>query len=208
MFFEAAEGGIGVCEQLVDQVDGLARVATRALELCHFSPDGDDLGGVTCSAACYECLLAYENQAMHRHLDRRLLRDVLVSLASSTTERTSGGEGRDAQYERLLLEIDPGAPLEREFLDFLSDNGYRLPDRAQFRPEEEVFTQPDFFFERSRACIFVDHPAHHAGAAQERDEATRQALAERGHRVIEIGPPPFAVQVREYQDVFGEPGRS
>lgn len=44
IFWEAAEGGVGIWERLVNEPTSIAEVARRALELCHFNADtGDEL---------------------------------------------------------------------------------------------------------------------------------------------------------------------
>jgi hypothetical protein len=77
LFYEAAEGGAGVLSRLVDEKDALAAVARRALEICHFGPDGEDQGLTPgrpatepCVQACYDCLLSYSNQREHKDLSR------------------------------------------------------------------------------------------------------------------------------------------
>ena len=90
LFWEAAEGGIGVFERLVDDAGGIAAIASQALELCHIDPatGGDREGWAErCSAACYDCLLSYTNQLDHRHLDRNLIRDFLVALSTCRRRR-------------------------------------------------------------------------------------------------------------------------
>jgi hypothetical protein len=94
LFWEAAEGGIGVFERLVEDQAGLAAIARQALELCHIDPaTGRDRKGWSerCSAACYDCVLSYTNQLDHRHLDRNLIRVFLFSLTKSETTACDGG---------------------------------------------------------------------------------------------------------------------
>ena len=82
LFFESAEGGAGVLRQLIDDEGALAEVARKALEICHFDPEGRDLKRAPraredCEAACYDCLLSYTNQFDHASIDRHAIRDLL-----------------------------------------------------------------------------------------------------------------------------------
>ena len=62
---------------------------------------------------------------------------------------------------------------------------------------------PDFFYESSHACVFVDGPQHGGEAARLHDTAAREALADRGFQVVVIQPPPFEPQVARHASVFG-----
>jgi len=211
MFWEAAEGGTGVSELLVEEPEAIARVARQALRVCHFNPDtGQEealSGGRTCVVACYECLLSYSNQPEHRFLDRRLVRDFLLHLASSTTAVVAEGRSREEQYHWLRTIADPKSGLEIPFLDFLYEGGYRLPDAAQNRPCPEVGAQPDFYYERGPvpgACVFIDGVDHDHPLKSERDERARKALEDRGYRVVTIRfERGLEEQVRQHSDIFG-----
>jgi hypothetical protein len=68
IFWEAAEGGIGVWERLIAAPHEFRKVAARAPEILHFDPSS----GLAlpeweerCTAACYDCLLSYSNQPDH-----------------------------------------------------------------------------------------------------------------------------------------------
>src|SRR5439155_162121 len=115
-----------------------AAVARQALRICHFDPatgEADPTYDGRCAVACYECLLSYTNQLLHRHLDRRLVRDYLLRLAGGATEVATADRGRDDQLTWLAERIDPASTLERDFLLFLYRSGHRLPDAAQTHPE-------------------------------------------------------------------------
>ena len=43
LFWEASEGSLGVLRRLVDEPDTFSKLALLALELCHFSSEGEDL---------------------------------------------------------------------------------------------------------------------------------------------------------------------
>ena len=214
LFWEAAEGGIGVWERLVSETRAFTEVARKALQFCHFEdPPGGTNSDTTrteaCAVACYECLLTYSNQLEHRHIDRRLIRDYLRLLASATTI-SAQAKNRDEEFQRLEGLVDPNSSLERKFLRFLCDNGLRLPDGAQNRPVPEVHVQPDFYYNRENrpgVCVFVDGPHHDAPEQQTQDSLVRNQLQDYGYRVIAIRyDRSFAEQVQEHSDVFGAMG--
>ena len=211
MFWEAAEGGTGVWERLVEDAGAIAGVARAALKRCHFDLDGNDTAdnqNIVCAAACYECLLSYANQPSHRYLDRFSVRDLLVELSSATTERSTQGRSRDEQYEWLKAKVDPASPLEPRLLAHLYENGYRLPDESQFRPVEDVYSQPDFYYRRGTApgvCIFVDGSQHFGDAQALRDTKARTKLESRGYTVVAIRfDRVLDEQLLAYTDIFGE----
>lgn len=214
MLWEQAEGGVGVLERIVEEPEALPEIARRALLLCHYSPDTgqeDTASAKECSAGCYDCLLSFSNQLQHRDIDRRLIRDYLTSLRVSRLEVPVAGRNREEQYAWLQERVDPASSLERDFLNFLHDAGYRLPSDAQVRPTPDVPAQPDFFYEREGmpgVCIFVDGPHHDSARAASRDEAVRRELENHGFRVIAIRHDRgFAEQVAEHPDVFGRADR-
>jgi hypothetical protein len=212
LFWEAAEGGIGVFERLVDDPAGLAAVARQALALCHIDiATGRDLGGWAerCSAACYDCLLSYSNQLDHRHLDRNLIRDFLVALADSETVVAGGALDRDQHLAWLRERLDPASACERRLLELLAAERLRLPDYAQHCPEPALSVQVDFYFARDGlpgVCVFVDGSAHNAPPRANHDRELRGALRDRGYRVIELScARDLKSQLARHADVFGPP---
>jgi superfamily II DNA/RNA helicase/very-short-patch-repair endonuclease len=188
LLYETAEGGAGVLRRLVDDPVALRKVAGAALEVCHFDPDsGADRGGPggeVCEAACYDCLMAYGNQAHHHALDRYLIRDLLVDLARSTvatSPRPSDPDEHKATLERLCA-----SRLEREWLDFLTVRGYRLPDAAQVYIEA-AGTRPDFLYREAYVAVYVDGPAHDSAHRAARDAAQQGALEDLGYTVVRFG---------------------
>ncbi len=212
LFWEASEGGSGVWEQLIDPKHpyAVAKVAQRALELMHYDPDtGDDDQGeveIKCSAGCYECLLSYANQLDHAWIDRREIREYMHKLSQSTVSRSDQYD-REERYEYLSERTD--STFEEEFLEYLYEGDYRLPDLAQARPAEDVAAQPDFYYERADgngACVFVDGPVHDDPALGEADRRKGEQLEERGYRVVRITHArPLEQQIAEHSDVFGPP---
>jgi ATP-dependent helicase YprA (DUF1998 family) len=209
MFWEAAEGGIGVWERLIAEPREFKKLAARALEILHFDPStGQALPDweERCTAACYDCLLSYSNQPDHRYLNRHTVREFLFSLSRSEVAPIDSGLTYDEQYRRLLGLIDPESSFERTFLDYLYKNQLRLPDHAQHTPAEGVFVQPDFYYERNGipgVCIFIDGPHHEAPEQAENDRVVREALKDEGFLVIAIvSGRPVADQVAESADIF------
>ncbi|MBM4287361.1 MAG: DEAD/DEAH box helicase [Deltaproteobacteria bacterium] len=210
LLWEAAEGGTGVWERILSEPRSLAEIAREALRICHFNPDTgeeDKEREEPCGPACYDCLLSYSNQTDHRFLDRFLVRDFLLQLAKAKVLRAAGARSYDEQYQWLLDNLDPVSSLEREFLDYLYIQKLRLPDFAQFRPDQDVHTQPDFYYKRDRipgVCIFVDGPPHDNPHQAQQDKQVREALQEKGYRVVVIRhDQPFNDQVSGHTDIFG-----
>jgi ATP-dependent helicase YprA (DUF1998 family) len=203
LFYEAAEGGAGVLGRLAEEPHALAAVARAALDLCHFAPDGTDRGrdGEPCVAACYDCLLSYRNQRDHPLLNRQLARPVLLALARTTGRVGAGGHPRAAQYERLAGLCQ--TQLERRFLAYLHERGYRLPDEAQYAIEG---ARPDFFYLQDQAAVFVDGPVHDYPDLQARDATVRKRLERAGIMVIAVPADETAwpAVIQQYPWVFGE----
>jgi len=214
LFWEAAEGGIGVFERLVEDPAGLAAIARQALELCHIDPatgyDREDWSE-RCSAACYDCLLSYTNQLDHRHLDRNLIRDFLVALTTCEATPSEGARNRDVHLAWLRERVDPASECERQLLDLLGAEGFCLPDYAQHCPESDLPVQVDFYYARDGVpgiCVFVDGSAHAVPPQADHDRQLRGALRDRGYRVIElICAQDLKSQLARHADVLGPEGK-
>ncbi|MFO7682841.1 MAG: Zn-binding domain-containing protein, partial [Chloroflexota bacterium] len=169
LLYESAEGGAGVLRQLLDDTTALRRIAAKALELCHFDTQGNDLRHAerakeACEAACYDCLMSYYNQMDHSLLDRLLIRDILLNLVESTVKVSGTAVSPISHLADLKAYCD--SDLEREWLDFLDQHNLRLPDSAQ-KFIESCHTKPDFWYAETYTAIFIDGPDH--------DHADRQA---------------------------------
>jgi hypothetical protein len=209
LMWEAAEGGIGVWERLIEEHDAFARVAQSALDNCHFEPlTGEpDVGWEErCVAACYDCLLSYSNQPDHRFLDRHLVCGFLLRLSRAEPAHEAAGRGYDEQYRWLREHTDPASDLERRFLDLLYGLRLRLPQFAQYCPSTDTAVQVDFYYQRKGIpgiCIFLDGPQHDQPARAARDRQTREALQDLGFRVVAISHDrPLTDQIDENQDIF------
>ncbi|RAO31420.1 Non-specific serine/threonine protein kinase [Micromonospora noduli] len=187
LFTEAAEGGAGVLRLMQADPTALARAAAEALTICHFAPDGTDLGGPAkdrpCALGCYECLLTYGNQLNHRSIDRHSVRDLLLRFAAATAAPTGQGESRTEQLERLTAQSDTA--LEAKLITWLKQRGLRLPDEAQTLVTEAL-AQPDYVYRLPGAtvAVFVDGPVHEYEAVAQRDRDAEERLRDAGWDVI------------------------
>ncbi len=173
LIYESAEGGAGVLRQIVDDPHAIQKIARTALTVCHFDPDtGEDQHKAprakeNCEAACYDCLMSYFNQMDHRILDRHLIRDILLALASGSAATSPSGT-RAKHFEQLKAQCD--SDLERDWLDLLEQHNLQLPDEAQ-KLIESCSTRPDFWYEGHKTAIYIDGPHHDESdiAAKDRD---------------------------------------
>ncbi|NJK31749.1 MAG: DUF1998 domain-containing protein [Deltaproteobacteria bacterium] len=202
LFYEAAEGGAGVLRRLVEDEQAIARVAARALALCHFDPEtGDDRERVAsererCEAACYDCLLSYFNQPDHRIINRFDIRALLLRWTKAKLRVSVAPTSARDRYSSLLGACS--SPVQREFLAYLRDRGHRLPTRAQAHVDA-IDAHVDFVYAEDgepRVAVLVD-----AGAcSSERQEALEDAgyLVLRCHEAAE-----WPAQVGAFASVFG-----
>jgi len=203
LFWEAAEGGLGVLRRLVQERDMLAFVAYDALERCHFDPESIEDKNPDCSHACYECLLSYSNQRHHSHLNRHQVKGFLAQLAQCEVQADSGRRSYEEHYRWLRSLTDSRSELERKFIDHLYQTKRRMPDEAQ-KPLQDYHSIPDFFCE-SNVCLFCDGSVHDEPEQQRKDRITRQELRDFGYRVIVIRyDKDLEEQISQYPDVFGE----
>ena len=177
LLYEAAEGSLGILSQFVDEVAIFHKVIEQAIELCRY--DDEKYKG----PASYDDLLSYYNQRDHKIIDRHLIKDALEKLRTCTIEiqTNTGFKNYDDQYQTMLRGLDPNSSTERIFLEYLYQNGLRLPDSAQKRVEG-LYVQPDFYYE-PRIWVFCDGTPHDDPAVQVEDQAKRQAIIARGDEV-------------------------
>ena len=209
LLWEAAEGGTGVWERLLNDRAAVAHVAREALRICHYDPEtGEDVEDKKepCGRACYDCLLSYANQLDHRFIDRSLVKEFLLQLSRAEIIPFSGGRTYEEQYQWLIRRLDPASSLEKKFLDYLYANKIRLPDYAQYCPESDLAVQVDFYYQRGKlpgVCIFIDGPAHDNPRQAEEDQKKREALEEKGYRVVVVKHgTPFPDTIKYVQDIL------
>jgi len=209
LYWEAAEGGNGIWQRLIEDPYALARVAEKALDACHFDPStGNERSGWAdrCSRACYDCLLSYSNQPFHPQIDRHLIREYLLALLKSNTTKNAD-RSREEQYAWLEERRDRKSRLQGDFLKLLYESGRRLPDRAQHRPESGVYAEADFYYERDGLpgiCVFCDGSDHDQPNRKESDQRERGKLSDLGYRVLTIRfDSDLENQLASSRDVFG-----
>ena len=138
-----------------------------------------------CEAACYDCLMSYTNQMDHPILDRQSIRNLLLQLTGATVEASPTLGTRSEHLQRL--ERQAGSTLEKKWLAFIEDHGYRLPSYAQ-RLFAEASTRPDFFYDGDYgAAIYIDGPHHDYPERQNRDAAKTEAMEDLGYMAIRFG---------------------
>lgn len=206
-FYEAAEGGAGVLRQVAEEPNALADVARAALAICHFDPEsGQDLAAeagskIQCEAACYDCLLDYGNQPDHKHIDRKLIVEILQDLMKASTQASGGARGRRDHLDSLLRLCDSG--LERRWLQRLADAKLRLPTHGQHLIAA-CQTRPDFFYQDANTAIFIDGPPHDTPEAQAQDAEITNRLTAAGYLVIRFHHQADWNSIfDQYTDIFG-----
>jgi superfamily II DNA/RNA helicase len=193
LFIESAEGGAGVLRRLVDDPGALRQAARTALEVMHFDPDtGDDTSESSqetdrCVRACYDCLLSYANQSLHEKINRHLVRDLMLRLATAEVEPASvrgngeGATGEEQSEESVQARVPPAAAAdspEGEFAAWLRAHGYREPGGSG---DEVAGVCPDLIYRfgpDGGAAVFFD----------DTDRDAHDELRDAGWTVIRIGP--------------------
>jgi len=198
LIYEASEGGAGVLRQLVEHSDAIHRVAQKALEICHYGIDQEQ---VSCEAACYDCLLSYSNQPDHRLLDRALILPYLEKLTRCEMVQNEKIYIPEEHVAKLLLQT--GSELEAKWVRFLADRNLRLPDKAQHFIED-CNTRPDFLYTDPPVAIYVDGPIHQYPERATRDQQQSECLEALGFTVIRFPQEEdWERIIQEYPALFG-----
>lgn len=224
LFVESAEGGAGSLKQLVQQPHLIGEVAQEALSIAHFTSTGQDLhraplsddqqelldsgeedqeGPDPCEWACYDCLLSFSNQHWHHEINRHETVDLLVDLGAAQVAGMDASE--EQEHVRLLLQA-ADTPSEKRFIQWLYNNGYRLPHTAQAYLND-ARVRPDFVYQPTTA-VFLDGPVHERPSVQERDLAAEDRLDDIGWAVIRVSAEEstWAEAVARAPEIFGPAG--
>ncbi|WP_041522648.1 DEAD/DEAH box helicase [Gilvimarinus agarilyticus] len=207
LFYESAEGGAGVLTRLLSDSKALARVAERALAICHYQLEKQgnyQNANQDCEAGCYRCLLSYYNQMDHTLIDRGSpeLLELLQALTGAHKVPSTESRNHGEHYEHL--HTLSGSSLEQAFLQHLKQYGHHLPDDAQITIEK-FQTRPDFIYRNHNAVIYIDGPHHEFPQRQKVDAALSAQLEDSGLTVIRFSKEQssWPARIAQYPDIFG-----
>jgi superfamily II DNA or RNA helicase/very-short-patch-repair endonuclease len=202
MLYEAAEGSIGVLKDIARNPVKLREIFKKAYEICGYNLSMKEDMYPQRSKASYDDLLSYYNQIDHGKIDRHSIITALELLISSNPDDTLGSTYEE-KYEELKKELHHRSPGEKKLLDFLFDNGYRLPDHTNYNMEK-YYVQPDFIYKQENALIFVDGGIHKNSVVKANDDNQRIILKKNGFDILvwDDTKEDVSAFVTKRQDVF------
>jgi Lhr-like helicase len=177
LFFETTSGSASALERVLDETM-VREMATCALELLHFDPNGGELeSGSVCAKACYDCLLGYHNQREHPLLDRKSVEPVLRRLVESEPTPV------DLEaFDRIIASLHgPGAENEKYFLACLRGRGFPPPEKRHFTVTTTggaIVLEVDY--QVNGVNVFVDGSIHFEKWVAGMDAVKRDALKDEG----------------------------
>jgi very-short-patch-repair endonuclease len=202
MLYESSEGSIGVLKDIARNPAMLKKIFLKAYEICGYDYNTKEDLYPARPKASYDDLLSYYNQMDHIKINRHDIVNALDLLISSKPDDTVGGT-----YEEKYAELSKGlhhkSPGEKELLQYLFDNGFRLPDFTNHNMEK-FFVQPDFIYEKDNALIFVDGGIHKKSVVKTADDQKRKTLELHGFDVLVWDETSESVEsfVTRRQDIF------
>lgn len=202
MLYESAEGSIGVLKDIARNPANLKKIFLKAYEICGYEYDTKEDKFPTRPKASYDDLLSYYNQMDHIKIDRHAVIQALELLIASNPDDTVGGTYEE-KYEELIKGLHHRSPGEKELLDYLFNNGYRLPDFTN-QNMEKYYIQPDFVYKKETALIFVDGGIHKKSVVKAIDERNRKQLEIDGYDLLVWDYTSESVEsfVSRRQDIF------
>ena len=182
MLYESAEGSIGVLKDIARNPVKLRSIFLKAYEICGYDFSTKEDKFPNRAKASYDDLLSYYNQMDHTKIDRHSIIKALELLIASNPDDTVGGSYEE-KYEALKKGLHHRSPGEKELLDHLYENGYRLPDYTNYNMEQ-FFIQPDFVYDKEKALIFVDGGIHKNAIVKADDTKKRKTVELAGFDVL------------------------
>lgn len=182
MLYESAEGSIGVLKDISRNPVKLRDIFLEAYNICGYDYTTKEDLYPTRPKASYDDLLSYYNQMDHGHIDRHSIIKALELLIASNPDDTVGGTYEE-KYEELKKGLHHRSPGEKALLDYLYENGYRLPDFTNHNMVQ-FYVQPDFVYEKEKALIFVDGGIHKKSVVKADDEKKRKTIELAGFDVL------------------------
>ena len=182
MLYESSEGSIGVLKDIARNPAVLRTLFLKAYEICGYDYNTKEDKYSARPKASYDDLLSYYNQMDHVKINRHEIIAALELLIISNPDDTVGGT-----YEEKYIQLSKGlhhkSPGEKELLEYLFNNGYRLPDFTNHNMDQ-FYVQPDFVYEKERALIFVDGGVHKKSIVKADDDKKRKAIELAGFDVL------------------------
>lgn len=182
MLYESAEGSIGVLKDIARNPAMLRKIFEEAYKIIGYDYETKENKFPNRPKASYDDLLSYYNQMDHIKIDRHSIKDALELLIISNPDDTVGGTYEE-KYEELKKGLHHRSPGEKVLLDYLFENGYRLPDFTNHNMEQ-FYVQPDFVYEKEKALIFVDGGVHKKAINKADDEKKRKTIELAGFDVL------------------------
>lgn len=186
LIYESAEGSLGILSQLIAKAEKLKELFKEAYQAIHFNlEDNSDLRP-DLPKASYDDLLSYYNQRHHPNLDRYAIQQPLERLMQCEPIPQQGYVLLDTHVKMLYDAYDKNSGTEKKLLDYLTANGYALPDRAQFNVPG-CFVNADFVYKTNSGytLIFCDGSVHDSIEQQTEDKRKRNCARDAGFDVIE-----------------------
>lgn len=182
MIYESAEGSIGVLKDIAKNPVQIRNMFLEAYAICGYEYETKSDKFPFRPKASYDDLLSYYNQMDHIKIDRHSVINALELLIAANPDDTVGITYED-KYSELLKGLHHASPGEKQLLDYLYQNGYRLPDYTNYNMED-YYVQPDFVYKNERALIFVDGGIHKNNVLKASDLKKRKTLELDGFDVL------------------------
>lgn len=162
LFYEAAEGSLGILSRLVESPDVFRGLINETCQLCSFEKGEDVHSEGKLHKASYDDLLSYYNQRHHHEIDRFTIQKALHLLEISTYKigLNNGFENYESQYASLRRELTEESTDQKALLDFLYQERMRLPEKSNYQMQEN-YPLFDFYFAPCTAILFSPKQSSH-----------------------------------------------